>query len=134
MSLFKFPLRFLFVYTNPTAYFKMKEIKEVNFRSSSFKWKYFNSTKYENYPPCNSMYASKFCCSKWKYNNSTKEYKLQLPPCILLLYASKVQFMTIMNVVFNKKRQENTIACMPDQFCIPNFCMLATLIMSVASI
>ena len=28
MSLFLFPLRFLFVYTNPTAYFKMKEIKE----------------------------------------------------------------------------------------------------------
>ena len=32
MSLFLFPLRFLFVYTNPTAYFKMKEIKEVNIR------------------------------------------------------------------------------------------------------
>ena len=32
MSLFQFPLRFLFLYTNPTAYFKMKEIKEVNIR------------------------------------------------------------------------------------------------------
>ena len=62
MSLFKFPLRFLFVYTNPTAYFKMKEIKEVNFRSrptSSFKWKYNNSTK--EYKYATTLLAFYYC-------------------------------------------------------------------------